>query len=275
MHPGTLARRTALLAGAALPILMAGVSDTIAGGIPKGYSLVWAEEFDGSGLPSPRNWTYDTEANATGWYNNELQYYSAGRLSNSSVRSGLLSITARKERLTSAKDYGGQNYTSARLITRGKAAWTYGFFEIRAKLPCGQGTLPAIWMLPVTGSWPAAGEIDIMEMVNRDPTIYGTIHNSSTAGTAGAGGHISVSSACTQFHNYQLTWTAETISFGVDGKTYYTYANAHTGKAQWPFSRPMYLILNVAVGGNWPGNPVDRLLPVTMTVDYVRIYQKR
>ena len=132
---------------------------------PADYSLVWADEFDKDGLPDPKNWVYDTEANRSGWYNNELQYYAVERLENSRISAGNLVITARKEKLESASDYGGQQYSSARLITRGKASWTYGFFDVRAKLPCGAGTWPAIWMLGTAGAWPAAGEIDIMEQV--------------------------------------------------------------------------------------------------------------
>lgn len=243
-------------------------------GAPAGYSLVWSDEFSTNGLPDSTVWTYDTEANATGWYNNEKQYYAVGRLENSSITGGILSITARKEDLTSASDYGGQHYTSARLITRDKKSWTYGYFEIRAKLPCGQGTWPAIWMLGQTGSWPGAGEIDIMEQVNSDTTIYGTLHNQSTAGTGGKGNHTSVPTACTDFHVYQMTWTAEKIEIGVDGRVYQTYANAHTGHDQWPFDAPQYLLLNLAIGGDWPGAVDDSIFPRTMQVDYVKVYQK-
>ena len=145
--------------------------------MPAGYNLVWQDEFDIAGLPSSTKWAYDTEANQTGWYNNEKQYYAAARLQNSEVKNGKLIITARKEALTSAADYGGQQYTSARLITNGKASWTYGHFEIRAKMPCGKGTWPAIWTLgTVNDPWPANGEIDIMEHVGMDPTtVHGTI----------------------------------------------------------------------------------------------------
>ena len=128
-----------------------------------GWTLVWNDEFDVNGLPDASKWGYDTERNQLGWYNNEKQYYSANRLANASVQNGMLTITARKESLTGAADYGGQSYTSARLITRGKASWTYGFSEVRAKLPCSLGTWPAIWMLGTKGSWPDDGEIDIME----------------------------------------------------------------------------------------------------------------
>ncbi|HEX4847373.1 MAG TPA: glycoside hydrolase family 16 protein, partial [Novosphingobium sp.] len=117
---------------------------------PKGYVLVFADEFDGTGLPDPAKWAYDTHRNQQGWYNQEKQYYSAARSENSRLENGRLVIEARAETLDRARfpDWGGQSYTSARLFTQGRAAWTYGFFEIRAKLPCGVGTWPAIWMLP-------------------------------------------------------------------------------------------------------------------------------
>ncbi|HEY0062780.1 MAG TPA: glycoside hydrolase family 16 protein, partial [Telluria sp.] len=126
-----------------------------AGGVPSGWKLVWADEFSVDGLPDSGKWGFDTSRNKDGWYNNELQYYSRDRLENSRVADGKLIIQARKEKLVSAADYGGQSYTSARLLTQGKANWKYGFFEIRAKLPCGVGTWPAIWMLGTSGaSWP-------------------------------------------------------------------------------------------------------------------------
>ncbi|SDZ26195.1 Glycosyl hydrolases family 16 [Variovorax sp. YR634] len=250
---------------------------TVSSGVPPGYALVWADEFAGSGLPDPGKWSYDTEANATGWYNNELQYYAAERLENSKVSNGALVITARKEALTSAPDYGRQAYTSARLITRGKASWTYGFFEVRAKLPCGQGTWPAIWMLGTNNTpWPANGEIDIMEQVGMKPTeITGTVHTASTAGTAGNGGMTQIADACTNFHNYQLTWAADSLSIGVDSVPYFTYRNPGAGKASWPFDGPQYLILNLAIGGDMAEAVNDSIFPVQMEVAHVRVYQKQ
>ena len=126
-----------------------------------GMRLVWNDEFEAPGLPDASKWVHDTSRNRDGWYNNELQYYADRRLENARVENGRLLITARRERLSSAPDFGGQNYTSARLITRGLASWTYGHFEVRARLPCGLGTWPAIWMLPEDdryGSWAASGE---------------------------------------------------------------------------------------------------------------------
>lgn len=251
---------------------------TTPAGPPAGYTLAWSDEFNVDGLPDGAKWSYDGEANATGWYNNELQYYAAGRPENARVSGGRLIITARKEALSTQADYGGQQYSSARLITRGKASWTGGFIEVRAKLPCGRGTWPAIWMLGVNGEYPANGEIDIMEQTGSQPsTIYGTVHNAATAasvGSVGNGSRTTVADACTSFHNYQLTWTQQSLAIGVDGQVYHTYANPGTGSAAWPFNQPQYLLLNLAIGGDMGGPVDDSIFPVQMEVDYVRIYQK-
>ena len=252
------------------------------GGIPSGFRLVWADEFDVAGLPDSSKWAYDIERNSAGWYNNELQYYGNARLENSRVENGVLSIVARKEDLSTAglPDWGSQRYSSARLITRGKTAWTYGFFEIRAKLPCGLGTWPAIWMLsaPPQTAWPDDGELDIMEHVGFDPgVVHATAHtgaynhtknNHRTATTT-------IPDACTAFHKYQLYWTANRVVVGVDDRNYYQYSNDGSGNAEWPFESPQYLILNIAVGGDWGGQMGvnDAIFPVTMEVDYVRVYQ--
>lgn len=235
---------------------------------------MWFDEFEKNGLPDLAKWNYDTEANATGWYNHEQQYYAAKRLENSRVEGGKLILTARKESLTTAQDFGNQKYTSARLITRGKASWTYGFFEVRAKLPGGVGTWPAIWMLGTVGQWPDCGEIDIMEQVGKAPDkVHGTIHNRSTAGTCGNGSEIQLPDACTAFHNYQLTWTSEDLSIGVDGKIFHTYKNQQNGTASWPFDQPQYLLLNLAVGGDMAGPIDDTIFPRQMEIEYVRVYQ--
>lgn len=244
---------------------------------PPGYALVWSDEFDIDGLPDPAKWSFDTEANARGWYNDELQYYAGGRLENARVGNGKLTITARKEALTGAADYGGQKYTSARLITRGKAEWLYGFFEVRAKLPCGVGTWPAIWMLGASGEpWPANGEIDIMEQVGKDPAkIQGTVHTTASSGQFGRGGAVQITDACTSFHNYQLIWTADRLAIGVDDRPYFTYKNQGKGRASWPFDRPQFLLLNLAIGGSMGGPVDDKIFPVRMEVEYVRVYQRK
>jgi beta-glucanase (GH16 family) len=245
-----------------------------AAGVPPGYSLVWSDEFATDGLPDPAKWSYDTDRNPVGWYNNELQYYAGPRAENAVVQGGKLIITARKESLSTAPDWGGQRYTSSRMVTRGKASWTTGFFDIRAKLPCGRGTWPAIWTLGTGGIWPDDGELDIMEQVGSDPTrVFGTAHTRDS-GSSGTGAAIRIPDACTAFHNYQMTWTADTISFAIDGATYYTYANPRSGSSTWPFDRPQYLLLNIAIGGTLGGTVDDSIFPVTMQVEYVRVYQK-
>jgi beta-glucanase (GH16 family) len=242
--------------------------------------LVWADEFDVAGLPDPTRWDYDVERNFAGWYNNELQYYARARPENSRAENGSLVITARREDLSTLglTDWGGQRYSSARLVTRGKAQWTYGFIEIRAKLPCGRGTWPALWMLsaPPQTAWPDDGEIDIMEHVGFDPgVVHGTMHtaaynhtrnNSRTATT-------NVPDACSSFHRYQLTWNANQIKVGIDDRNYYQYSNDHSGNAEWPFDSPQYLILNIAVGGAWGGQKGidDAIFPQRFLIDYVRV----
>lgn len=248
------------------------------GGKPANWTLAWSDEFDVDGLPNPAKWDYDTSRNPPpGWYNHELQYYARDRAENARVEGGRLIITARKESLTSAADYGGQRYTSARLLTRGKASWTYGFMEVRAKLPCGLGTWPAIWMLGTKGAWPDDGEIDIMEHVGKNPgQILGSIHTRANNWTLGTQKTrtTTVSDACTAFHNYQLTWTADKILIGVDDVNYFEYANPKTGDyGQWPFDNPQFLILNIAIGGDLGGAVDDSIFPVQMEVEHVRVYQ--
>lgn len=250
--------------------------------VPAGYALVWSDEFDAAGAPDPKKWAYDTSRNREGWYNNELQYYAANRRENVRVEDGRLVIEARKERLSSRRDYGGQDYSSGKIFTRGLAGWKYGFVEVRARLACGKGMWPAIWMLGTDGSagWPALGEIDVMEEVGWDPaTIHGTIHTAAYNHVKGTqkGATTQVADACTAFHDYQLDWNADRILIGVDGHAYMRFDNDHKGlAASWPFDKPQYLILNVAVGG-WGGQQgIDAsAFPSRMEVDYVRVWQKR
>jgi beta-glucanase (GH16 family) len=236
---------------------------------------MWSDEFDTAGLPDATHWDYDTARNSVGWFNNERQYYARARPENAFVSNGRLHLTARLESLSSATDWGGQRYTSARLVTRGQADWTYGYFEVRAKLPCGRGTWPAIWTLGSRGVWPDDGEIDLMEQVGSDPSrIFGTVHTQES-GSLGTGAAVQLPDGCTAFHNYQLNWTADAIAIGVDGVEYYRYANPRAGLSTWPFDAPQYLLLNIAIGGNLGGNIDDTVFPVTMEIDYVRVYQAR
>lgn len=263
----------------ASPVSTVQVVATALSGVPDGYALVWADEFNTSGsqLPDASKWAYDISRNRVGWYNNELQYYANGRLQNAVVQNGSLSITARKENLSaSVSDWGGQSYTSARLFTKGKWSWTYGFFEIRAKLPCGAGTWPAIWTLGSTVDvWPDQGEIDIMEQTGwAKSTVLGTVHTLAGYGGGGSTGSTTVSDACTAFHNYQIKWTPGAIDFYVDGKPYRPSYLKPASAAGWPFDKPQYLILNLAVGGILGGTVNDATLSGTgLEVDYVRVYQ--
>jgi beta-glucanase (GH16 family) len=233
---------------------------------------VWADEFDGSGLPDSAKWNYDTGGD--GWGNHELEYYTAKRTENARVENGNLVIEARKER------FEGMNYTSARLVTNGKGDWQYGKIEVRAKLPKGVGTWPAIWMLASNTplKWPDDGELDIMEHVGYEPgAIHGTIHCKKYNHTIGTqkSAVTTVSDFSENFHVYGIEWSADSIKIAVDGNVYFNFANEHTGYAAWPFDNKMHLLLNIAVGGDWGGQKgVDeKIWPQRMEVDYVRVYQ--
>jgi len=223
------------------------------------YQQVWADEFT-TGISS--SWKFETGGG--GWGNNEKQYYQAA---NATVVNGQLQITARKQAV------GGMPYTSARLITQGLKQFTYGKMEARIKRPIGQGLWPAFWMLGSnisSVSWPACGEIDIMEYVNTDPKSYGTAHWDSN-GHAQYGQSISTTD---DYHVYSVEWTPSYIRWFVDGTKYneMTITNG-TGSTE-EFQRPFFLLLNLAVAGDWPGQTVDESkLPATMYVDYVRVYQ--
>lgn len=240
------------------------------------WQLVWDEEFDYTGLPDSTKWSYDTEGNSWGWGNNEAQYYTAGDTANAYVKEGLLTITARIDSM------GGKRYTSARLITKGKGDWLHGRFEIRAKLPTGLGTWPAIWMLPTDweyGGWPASGEIDIMENVGYDPdTIIGSAHTQSYNHVQGTekNAKINVPTSYTDFHLYALEWEEDEYRVFVDDNHYFTFKNEGTGFAEWPFDKQFHLLLNLAVGGNWGGQKGidDSLFPHQFQIDYVRVYKK-
>jgi len=239
--------------------------------------LVWSDEFDYNGLPDSKKWSYDTEGNATGWGNNESQYYTASRLKNAEVKDGFLSITAHRE------DFEGFKYTSARLVTRQKGDWLYGRVEVKAKLPDGRGMWPAIWTLPTDwsyGGWPASGEIDIMENVGYDPyKIVGTVHTEAYNHMIGTqkGATTNVQSCYGDFHIYAIEWEVREIRFYVDDLHYFTFTNEGTGYKAWPFDKRFHLLLNVAVGGNWGGMQGidDSIFPRSMIVDYVRVYQKK
>ena len=269
-----------VLLQASAPVPLAGLPRAPALRPAAGYRLVWSDEFNRAGLPDPAKWTHETTFNKGGWFNNEKQYYSGPRAKNARVQGGRLIIEAHVETPHKQPDWGGQRYTSARLITRGKASWTYGFIEARAKLPCGVGTWPAIWTLADVPNleWPADGEIDIMEHVGFDPgVVHQTIHT-------GAYNHVArtqkaaqtrVADACGAFHTYQLHWTPDRLVMGIDGRPAFTFERTAGDRAKWPFDGPQYLLLNLAIGGDWGGTKGidDRALPARMEVDYVRVYQ--
>ena len=239
------------------------------------YRLVWSDEFDTTGLPDTLKWQYDIGGH--GWGNNELQFYDKRRVENARIENGFLIIEARKE------PYMAKEYSSARLTTKGTAAWKYGKVEVRAKLPKGRGTWPAIWMLPVEskyGRWPACGEIDIMENVGFDPTIiHGTVHTKKynhMIGTQKAG-QFQLQDANEAFHSYSVIWLEKDIQFYIDNELYFTFQNDGLGFESWPFDQEFYLILNIAVGGNWGGQKGvdDSSLPWKMEVDYIRVFEKQ
>ncbi len=237
--------------------------------------LIWSEEFKKDGLPNPDSWSYDVGDH--GWGNNELQYYSIEDAKNARVEKGILIIEAHAD-ATRPK-----GYTSARLVTKGKAAWQYGYIEVKAKLPEGVGTWPAIWMLPEEnrhGGWPKNGEIDIMEHVGFDPgKVHGTVHTEAFNHGIGTqkGAQLMVPDFNNAFHIYAIDWTAEKIDFYIDGQKYFTFENTGKDYKEWPFDQPFHLILNIAVGGNWGGQKgVDPgIWPQRMEVDYVRVYDKK
>jgi len=233
---------------------------------------VWADEFEYTGKPDPAKWSFDIGGN--GWGNNELQYYT-DNMNNARVGDGKLTITARKESL------GGREYTSARIVTKNKGDWTYGRFEIKAKLPTGKGTWPAIWMLPtdwVYGGWPKSVEIDIMEHVGYDQdkvhvTVHTEAYNHSINTQRGA--NKVVANASTSFHLYRVDWTPDAVRGFIDNEQMFEFMNDGKGSASWPFDKRFHLLMNIAFGGNWGGaQGIDTdIFPQSMKVDYVRVYK--
>ena len=240
------------------------------------YNLVWSDEFDYTGLPDSTKWIYDTEGNAAGWGNNEEQFYTTARIENTSVSDGKLAITAIRE------DFEGKKFTSGRLIT--KADWDSGRLEIRAKVPAGRGTWSAIWMMPGNwtfndGNWPDVGEFDIMEHVGHEKgVIHASAHSRDYQWQKGTQktGIITVPDVTEKFHSYIWDWSPNLIKAYVDDSLYFEYRNEGLGETKWPYEKPFYLILNLAVGGAWGGmQGIDSAaFPQTMEVDWVRIYQK-
>jgi beta-glucanase (GH16 family) len=246
-----------------------------------GWTLVWSDEFNGpNGSAVDRSkWVLETGGN--GWGNQELEFYT-DRIENASVHDGNLAITTISEKYTGP---GGaaRNYTSARLKTKGKFSQTYGRFEARIKIPYGQGMWPAFWMLGDDIDkigWPACGEIDIMENIGKEPAIiHGSIHGPGYVGGTGTEAPYTLPGKqrfADDFHVFAVEWDPDSVSFYVDQDLYVrrTRADLQPGW-KWVFDKPSFLILNLAVGGDWPGNPDSTtVFPQTMLVDYVRVYQR-
>jgi beta-glucanase (GH16 family) len=231
-------------------------------------TIVWADEFSGSSI-NLNNWTYDI--GGSGWGNNESQFYT-NRSENARIENGMLVIEAREER------YRGKNYTSARLKTQGLKTFTYGRIEARLQVPYGQGIWPAFWMLGsdiTSNPWPNCGEIDIMEHIGREPyNVYGTVHGPNYSGANGVGNFITLPQPVKDsFHVFAVEWTPTEIRWYLDGVQYHSVTPS-TVPGTWVFNHDFFIILNVAVGGYWPGYPdATTTFPQRMTVDYVRVYQ--
>ena len=238
--------------------------------------LVWNDEFDTPGAPDPAKWSYDIGAG--GWGNNEIQTYTNNSV-NSWVENGKLIIQAKKL---------GTTWTSARLLTKNTYNFKYGRVVFRAKLPVGSGTWPALWMLGsnfASISWPACGEIDVMEHVGKDPGfIHNSIHTPSSYGNTVNTGQRYISTANSAFHNYQITWTYNKIEFMIDSVLSYKYSPSVRNSSTWPFDKNFFIIMNIAMGGNMGSDPqyesggqkngIDpSLSSATMEVEYVRVYQ--
>ena len=235
---------------------------------------LWNDEFDGAAIDTSK-WTFEIGTGSSGWGNNEKEYYT-GRKENAYVQDGILHIRANKE------DYEGSGYTSARMITKGKFTFTYGTVEARIALPVGKGIWPAFWMLGENidkVSWPACGEIDIIETINDESIVYGTHHwqyegqhasyGNSTSDFHGAKKELDI----TQFHTYKLTWDEKLIAMYVDDFKYHEMSIEDNAGGTEAFPKPQFFLLNVAVGGNWPGFEIDdSQFPNEMLVDYIRVY---
>ena len=236
------------------------------------WKLSWSDEFDYSGLPDSNKWSYDTGGH--GWGNNELQYYTQADINNVEVSNGTLKLRAIKEKT------GNRDYSSARLVTRGKEDFTYGKIEIRSKLPAGRGLWPAFWMLGSNANevgWPDCGEIDIMEHVGFEKdSVFGTVHTKTYNHIIGTQKtkKAFIEDPYNNWHTYSIEWTPDRMDFLVDGTLYNQVINENKTKAEWPFDDPFYILLNIAVGGNLGGmKGVDTtVFPAQMEVDYIRVF---
>jgi beta-glucanase (GH16 family) len=235
-----------------------------------GYTLAWSDEFNGTSL-NQSNWSFQNGngcPNLCGWGNNELESYSENNLI---LQDGKMIIEARKE---------GSIYTSSKIVSTGKKTFKFGRIDIRAKLPKGKGIWPALWLMPessVYGNWPRSGELDMMEMLGHEPNkVYGTLHYGPGPGSIQIGKNFTLptGSFSDEFHVFSLIWKQDQIQWLIDGNVYGTANKADFGANNYPFNEQFYFIFNVAVGGQWPGNPdASTYFPQWMIVDYVRVYQ--
>jgi len=251
---------------------------------PAGWTLVWSDEFNGpdGSAPDLSKWTYDT--GGKGWGNSELECYTS-RLQNAQIKGGHLVITAQQENGPFVcPDGSTNNYTSARLKTQGLFSQAYGRFEARIKIPTGQGMWPAFWLLGnniATAGWPRCGELDIMENIGKEPaTVHGSLHGpSTTIRTSDATSIFTLPAGqafADDFHLFAIEWEPGVVRFYVDSNLYATFTDSQwPACGTWVFDHPFFVILNVAVGGNWPGSPDSTtVFPQQMLVDYVRVYTK-
>lgn len=275
----TVAIALGVIISVLIPCLL--LCSTASANDPKAWSLTWSDEFDGpKGSPvDSSKWSFDIGGN--GWGNNELETYTS-RTANSYIEDGRLVIKALRETFA-GPDNITRNYTSARLLTKNKFSQTYGRFEARIKVPYGQGIWPAFWMLGNnidTARWPKCGEIDIMENIGKEPSIaHGTLHGPGYSGGSGISASYTLPDGrklSDDFHTFAVEWEPNVIRFYVDGLLYKmrTPADLPPGTS-WVFDHPFFIILNVAIGGTWPGNPdATTVFPQQMQVDYVRAYQR-
>ncbi len=266
------------LSGMLAVMVLSGCTQSNDAGLSTGsWTLVWQDDFNGDVLDAEK-WTPiigDGCPNLCGFGNNELQYYTDEE-ANLKVSDGVLKLVAHQQA------YDDSAYTSAKLVSKHKGDWKYGRVEVLAKLPEGRGTWPAIWMLPTmdaTMNWPLDGEIDIMEHVGYHPgMVYGTIHTQKYNHMLGTqkSDSLLVNDVSSRFHNYQLEWSEEHLSWSIDGQTFLTLLKEGNGYEGWPFDQPFHLILNLAVGGNWGGKygVDDRIWPQSFEIDYVKVYQR-
>ncbi|GAA1509593.1 glycoside hydrolase family 16 protein [Dactylosporangium maewongense] len=282
MHVKLIKARTLVMLGATVLSFLTAVAVRDAASNPAAAAiggLTWSDEFDGAAgsAPNGSKWKYDVGGG--GWGNNEQQYYTTSTSNAALNGAGQLVITARKENPANYQcHYGRCVYTSARLLTADRFTQAYGRFEARMKLPRGQGIWPAFWMLGAdigSNPWPNSGEIDIMENIGKEPnTVHGTIHGPGYSGAEGIGAGYTIGAPFADaFHTFSVEWEPNVLRWYVDGNLYQTRTPADLGGDRWVFDHPFFMLLNLAVGGYWPGYPDGTTqFPQTLTVDYVRVY---